>query len=161
MAHIKRRDFALNLIYELLSLPLAFHPAILFIKRRIKETRELACDELVTERLLDASDYARSLLRLADSAMVIRRRAYTLGVFDADILEERIMKLVDLKPRLSRLGKTALLVAVLSLLTASSAVATIFSLNIEQRAETTNPMDGDWELFLTQDGREIKGSVLA
>jgi bla regulator protein blaR1 len=159
MAHIKRRDFALNLIYELLSLPLACHPAIMFIKRRIKETRELACDELVTERLLDASDYARSLLRLAESAMVLHRSAYTLGAFDADILEERIMKLIERKPHLSKFGKTALLVAVLSLLTASSAVAAIYSLSIEQRAEAANPMDGDWELFLTQDGREIKGSV--
>jgi beta-lactamase regulating signal transducer with metallopeptidase domain len=161
MAHIKRRDFAFNLIYELLSLPLAFHPAIMFIKRRIKETRELACDELVTERLLDASNYARSLLRLAESAMVLRQSAHTLGALDADILEERIMKLVEQPPRLSKFGKTVLLVAVLSLLTASSAVAAIYSLSIKQRAEATNPMDGDWELFLTQDGREIKGSVLA
>ena len=156
MAHIKRRDFALNLIYELLSLPLACHPAITFIKRRIKETRELASDELVTSRLLDASDYARSLLRLAESAMVLHRSAYTLGAFDADILEERIMKLIERKPGLSKFGKTALMVAVLSLLTASSAVAAIYSLSIEQRAEAANPMDGDWELFLTQDGREIK-----
>ena len=71
MAHIKRRDFAFNLIYELLSLPLACHPAIMFIKRRIKETCELACDGLVTERLLDAPDYARSSPRLAESAMVL------------------------------------------------------------------------------------------
>ena len=49
----------------------------------------------------------------------------------------------------------------MSLLTASSSVASIYSLSIEQRAEATNPMDGDWELFLTQDGREIKGSVFA
>src|SRR5215467_4097769 len=98
-----------------LSLPLACHPAIMFIKRRIKETRELACDELVTERLLLASDYARSLLRLAESAMVLHRSAYTLGAFDADILEERIMKLVVRTPRLSKVGKTVLLVAVLSL----------------------------------------------
>src|SRR5215510_8222288 len=161
MAHIKRRDFAFNLIYELLSLPLAFHPAIMFIKRRIKETRELACDELVTERLLDASDYARSLLRLAESAMVLHRSAYTVGAFDADILEERIMKLVKRNPRLSKAGKTVLLVAVLSLLTASSAVAAIYSLSVKQRVEATNPLDGDWELFLTHDGGEIKGSVFA
>jgi|RhiMethySRZTD1v2_1073278.scaffolds.fasta_scaffold32819_1 bla regulator protein blaR1 len=161
MAHIKRRDFALNLIYELLSLPLACHPAITFIKRRIKETRELACDEFVTSRLLDASDYARSLLRLAESAMVLHRSAYTLGAFDADILEERIMKLIERKPSLSKFGKTALMVAVLSLLTASSAVAAIYSLSIEQRAEAANPMNGDWELSLTQDGRKIKGTVFA
>src|SRR5262247_261013 len=54
-----------------------------------------------------------------------------------------IMKLVERTPRLSKFGKTVLLVAVLSLLTASSAVAAIYSLHIEQRAEATNPMDGE------------------
>ncbi|MBO0800924.1 MAG: M56 family metallopeptidase, partial [Blastocatellia bacterium] len=69
MARIKRRDFVCNLLYELLSMPLAFHPAVIFSKRRIKETRELACDELVTEKLIGAPAYARSLLQLADSAL--------------------------------------------------------------------------------------------
>jgi beta-lactamase regulating signal transducer with metallopeptidase domain len=132
MAHIKRRDFAFNLCYQLLSMPLAFHPAVVFIKRRINETRELACDEMVTERWLDAPDYARALLRLADSAMVFHRPAYSLGVFDADILEERIMKLIERKPRLSERARTIILALVLSLVSASTAVATTFSINIAQ-----------------------------
>ncbi len=159
MAHIKRCDFAFNLIYEFLSMPLAFHPVIIFIKRRIKETRELACDELVTERLLDAPAYARSLLRLADSAMGFHRPAYSLGVFEAGILEKRVMKLIERKPHLSKKGKTFILAAVVSLLTASSVVAAVFSLKIEQRAEEKNQIDGAWELFLTEDGQDPKGSV--
>jgi hypothetical protein len=130
MAHIKRRDFAFNLFYQLLSMPLAFHPAIVFIKRRINETRELACDEMVTERWLDAPDYARALLRLADSAMVWRRPAYSLGVFEADILEERIMKLIERKPRLSWRVRTIILALVLSLVSVSTAIATTFSIKI-------------------------------
>src|SRR5262249_13402540 len=128
----KRRDFAFNLCYQLLSMPLAFHPAVVFIKRRINETRELACDEMVTERWLDAPDYARALLRLADSAMVFHRPAYSLGVFEADILEERIMKLIERKPRLSGRARTIILALVLSLVAASTAVATTFSINIAQ-----------------------------
>jgi beta-lactamase regulating signal transducer with metallopeptidase domain len=132
MAHIKRRDFAFNLCYQLLSMPLAFHPAVVFIKRRINETRELACDEMVTERWLDAPDYARALLRLADSAMVFNRTTYSLGVFEADILEERIMKLIERKSRLSGRARTIILALVLSLVSASTAVATTFSINIAQ-----------------------------
>src|SRR5262245_3744796 len=132
MAHIKRRDFAFNLCCQLLSIPLAFHPAVVFIKRRINETRELACDEMVTERWLDALDYARSLLRMADSAMVSHRGSYSLGVFEADILEERIMKLIERKPLLSGRVRTIILALVLSLVSASTAVATVFSINIAQ-----------------------------
>jgi len=142
MAHIKRRDFAFNLCYQLLSMPLAFHPAVVFIKRRINETRELACDEMVTERWLNAMDYARALLRLADSAMVWRRPTYSLGVFEADILEERIVKLIERKPRLSGRVRTIIPALVLSLVSASTAVATVFSINIAQDGNSSSGAGG-------------------
>jgi beta-lactamase regulating signal transducer with metallopeptidase domain len=173
MAHIKRRDFAFNLCYQLLSMPLAFHPAVIFIKRRISETRELACDEMVTERWLDAQDYARALLRLADSAMFLRRPTYSLGVFEADILEERIMKLIERKPRLSERARPIILALVLSLVSASTAVATTFSINIAQdgnssggartaREQSGNAslekVVGEWMVIVTSsDGTEPEG----
>ncbi len=172
MAHIKRRDFTFNLIYELLSILLAFHPAVIFIKRRIKETRELACDELVTDRLLDAPAYARSLLQLADSAMVVNQPAYTLGVFEADILEERIMKLIERRPHVSKRSKTLILAAVFSVLTASSALAAVFSLDIEQSSKEHNSKKspnekiiGEWDVALDkgngyEEGDGAQGPVL-
>jgi len=129
-AHVARRDYLWNLVAELLSLPLAFHPLTLLMKRRLSETRELACDELAA-RVLNPSDYARSLVRLADQ---IQRRAaaarfdYTLGVFDANILEERVMRL--LKPRASgRLAMISLVSGVL-LIAASWLAASAFSLPV-------------------------------
>jgi len=95
MAHIARRDFACNLLYELLYLPLSFHPAAWLIRGGIERTREMACDELVTERLIDARVYARSIMSMASGMTVLPRPGYTLGVFDADILEERIRRLVE------------------------------------------------------------------
>jgi beta-lactamase regulating signal transducer with metallopeptidase domain len=50
MAHIARRDFTSNMAFELLATPICFHPALRPVVRGIRETRELACDELVTER---------------------------------------------------------------------------------------------------------------
>jgi len=47
IAHLQRRDFLLNFIYTLLCVPVSFHPLVSLIKRRISETRELACDEAV------------------------------------------------------------------------------------------------------------------
>ena len=95
MAHIARRDFACNLLYEVLQLPIGFHPAAWLIHREIERTREMACDELVTERLMDAGIYARSILSIATGMMTLPRPGYTLGVFDGDILEERIRRLVE------------------------------------------------------------------
>ena len=100
MAHIARRDFALNLVYEFLCLPISFHPLANLVKRQIARTRELACDDMVTERLLEPEAYARSLVRVAGALVLPAGQALTLGVFDADILEERIMKLTQNTRRL-------------------------------------------------------------
>ncbi|MBO0861699.1 MAG: hypothetical protein J2P21_25080 [Chloracidobacterium sp.] len=118
--------------YQLLSMPLGFRSAVVFIKRRIDETSELACDENGDGAMLDGPDYARALLRLADSAIVWLRPAYSLGVFEADVLEERIMKLNEWKPLLSERTRAMILALVLSLVAASTAVATSLSNKIAQ-----------------------------
>lgn len=154
MAHIRRRDYLWNLIYELLYLPLSFHPLALLILRRLCDTRELACDELAAQ-VLSTSTYARSLVRLAHE---MSRRAgaalapnYTLGVFDANILEERVMRL--LKPRASgHLARVSLLSAAV-LISSLSLAAMRFSIGIAQPAGSTataQAATGDqaWAKFL-------------
>lgn len=130
LAHIGRRDFACNLVYELLYLPLSFHPAAVLVKRGINRTRELACDELVSERLMDAHTYARSLVSLARSLSSPTPVTYALGINDPDILEERVMRLVNRSARCGvRSGKTLALVIV-TVLCAVSVVAGSLSLRV-------------------------------
>jgi beta-lactamase regulating signal transducer with metallopeptidase domain len=95
MAHIARHDFAWNIAYEILSLPISFQPAAFWLRRQLDRTRELACDELVAIRLLDSRAYAQSIMEIASSMCAVSRPGYTLGVFDGDILEERIKRLVQ------------------------------------------------------------------
>ena len=123
LVHIARHDYLLNLIYELIFLPLSFHPAAALIKRRITQTRELRCDELVSERLLHPEVYARSLVRLAGLAMPFTRRAQTMivGIADADILEVRIMSL--LRRKHSNLRRAVLGLTLAALLLAVPCVA--------------------------------------
>ena len=112
LIHVRRKDYALNLVYELLYLPLSFHPAAALIRRRIRQTRELSCDELVAERILSPEAYARSLVKLASSAPTLRRLSVTttVGIADADILEARIMSLLR-KPKPDTRRKRVLLIA--------------------------------------------------
>jgi len=65
LAHIRRGDFAANLAIEIASLPIAFHPAVAWMKRRVAQTRELACDEMVAPALIDPIAYARALVDVA------------------------------------------------------------------------------------------------
>src|SRR5438552_408361 len=142
MAHIRRHDFSLNLLYEFLFLPLSFHPAARLVRRRLDETREIACDEMAASRVLNASTYARSLLSIAlnmsrpPATAPAAGHGHTLGVFDANILEERIMRLLNKSPRISpRLGKASLVLALI-VLAASFLGAAAFSLSPTQQEQT-------------------------
>jgi beta-lactamase regulating signal transducer with metallopeptidase domain len=95
MAHVARRDFSLKLLYEMLYLPLSFHPAAMLIHRGIENSREMACDEMVAGRLLEPAVYARSIAGIAAAMLSLDRPGYVLGVFDGDILEERIRSLME------------------------------------------------------------------
>ena len=134
LVHVARRDYTLNLLYELIYLPLSFHPAATLLRRRIKQTRELCCDELVASKLLSPDVYARSLVRLIGSAPLAGRLAAstTIGITDADILEVRIMSLLT-KSKLSARRRTLLLIAASLLLIAPCIAAASFAIRFDIR----------------------------
>ena len=136
LVHVARRDYLANLVYEFLYLPLSFHPAAALARRRIKQTRELCCDEWVAAKLLKPEIYARSLVRLIGSVPITRRLAAntTIGITESDNLEGRIMSLLK-TPKLTPRRKTLLLVTALLVLVVPSVAATsfAFSLDIEQQ----------------------------
>lgn len=108
-AHIRRGDFAKNLIYEFVAAVVAYHPACWWMRRRIAETRELVCDEMAAGAVGGRPEYAASLLRLATAlAGPGWRRTPAIGVFDGDILEERIMRLTMDLPKASRVQRIAM-----------------------------------------------------
>ncbi len=137
-AHARRHDFQKNLFYEAVSLALAFHPAIWAIKTQIAQTREMVCDSMVTERALDSRNYAHSLLRLAAMVGVSSRAAaaHAIGIFDANILEKRIM-MINLKKRQVNFAlKYGLLVPAVILLPAVAVGAAAVAVVVEPQSAT-------------------------
>jgi TonB family protein len=148
-AHIERRDFLLNLLYEVIALPVAYHPLTLILKSQIAQTRELICDALAAERVTDSASYAKSLLRLA-AMMSERSTANTLhaiGIFDANILEKRIMNLAKKKRHLDQKVKMTLLAAGVLIFGYTCCAAFAFTVDVEQQPNgavqsPTNPTLG-------------------
>ncbi|MGH9630687.1 MAG: M56 family metallopeptidase, partial [Bryobacteraceae bacterium] len=62
LAHVRRKDMLLFLVSELMMIPLSFHPVAERLRRRLAESRELACDERVLGDGMDRFKYARCLL---------------------------------------------------------------------------------------------------
>ena len=113
-AHVTRRDFQKNLFYEAASLLIAFHPVTWIIKSQIARTREMICDVLATEKLMDVRTYTGSLIRLASfipCAAPLGPSSNAIGIFDTGtkLLEERIMMIRTKQKRLSRSSRYSLL----------------------------------------------------
>lgn len=106
LAHVRRGDFLRNLGYQACGALLYFHPAMHWAMRRLRETREMACDEMAAAAMQGRSEYAHSLLRLAQrlaqskthrKARANARPSLALGVFDDGSLERRVMNLIEKK----------------------------------------------------------------
>jgi beta-lactamase regulating signal transducer with metallopeptidase domain len=68
LAHALRRDGALELVVQVATAALWFHPAVHAAARRLRLERERACDDLVVGSGVGALDYAEQLLAVLDGA---------------------------------------------------------------------------------------------
>lgn len=64
LAHIRRHDYLLNLIQAGIETLLFYHPAVWWVSRRVREERELCCDDVAVAACGDALLYARALVQL-------------------------------------------------------------------------------------------------
>jgi TonB family protein len=142
-AHMRRGDFAKNLLYGLVSLPIAWHPLLSLTRRRLAETRELVCDAMAAEALGGRESYARSLLRLARmlSDRTAPRILHAIGILDANIFERRVMQLTRRSLEISRARRIALgaACAVMAFATCASALALRMDVNDSSSQNPATP----------------------
>jgi TonB family protein len=169
-AHMHRNDFLKNLIYELIALPVSYHPVLWLTRERIMETREAICDQIaapiatgsITTSLEARNEYARSLLRVANLLVTgaPTRTPHAIGIFDAHAFERRLMKLTQ-QPTHIRASRRFTLVAacaVLGLVTCASAFALRMSANALPPSSDKNSSKSDDSL--TVPASEMAGNVL-
>lgn len=103
MAHIKRRDYAANLLCEAMAAGLKWHPATYGVEQRIRGTREMACDAMAAQAMASDAEYARCLVGLAERMAVggIVEQAGAMGLFNGNALEERVMRLMETEKTMS------------------------------------------------------------
>ncbi len=66
LAHVRRADYLWNLIQTMVETLLFFHPAVWWVGRRLREQRELCCDDVAVQSCADPLVYATALLRLEE-----------------------------------------------------------------------------------------------
>jgi len=100
LAHLQRGDFAKNLAYTALAVPVAYHPCVGLLRRRVAESREMVCDGVAAQLLDGRRQYAQSLLRLALAMpAVVRGSALpAVGILDGNTdntLEQRVVHMMS------------------------------------------------------------------
>jgi TonB family protein len=125
-AHMRRRDVVKNLIYEVFSLSVAYHPALWLTRARVAESREMVCDAMAAEAVAGSERYARSLLRLASLLVegAPDKTVHAIGIFDANSFERRVMRLSEGRVEMRGVRRLATIAAcgMVGLVTCASAL---------------------------------------
>jgi beta-lactamase regulating signal transducer with metallopeptidase domain len=169
--HVRRRDFLVHILCELISLPVAWHPGIGYLMSKISQTRELACDDYAAARLGKRRSYAKTLLRLASLCLHRPRRStVAMGIFDGDNLEDRIMMLTNKTLSISRTGVVGIALATGIAFGGGAVLAHAMSLQANSEpSNTAEKFAGTWHwmfdgksfatMTLIRDGSSVKGTV--
>jgi beta-lactamase regulating signal transducer with metallopeptidase domain len=92
LAHIRRRDFAVNVLQTAAETLLFFHPAVWWVSTRIREEREHCCDDVAVRVCGEPAAYAEALAELA--SWRTGDVALSVGASDGPLLA-RVRRLLD------------------------------------------------------------------
>jgi beta-lactamase regulating signal transducer with metallopeptidase domain/HEAT repeat protein len=84
LAHVRRHDYLVNLAQAVIETLLFYHPAVWWVSRQVRETREHCCDDLAVTLCRSRREYVHALLdleQLRDSTPVL-----ALGATDGSLL---------------------------------------------------------------------------
>jgi TonB family protein len=96
LAHIRRADWAVQMLGELLRAIYWFNPLVWIACRRLRRESEHACDDAVLQSGVDPTDYASHLLELARALNVDRRlRVPAPAMARASSLEGRVSAMLN------------------------------------------------------------------
>lgn len=79
LAHIRRRDYFINLLQRLIEAVYFFNPAILWISALIRQEREACCDDIVMANTAGSNSYVNALVAFQEFQMPGNTYAMTIG----------------------------------------------------------------------------------
>ncbi len=150
LAHVRRHDFAVNLLQACLEALLFYHPAVWWLSAKVREERELACDDVAVSLCGDALAYAQALAVLDE----LRAPLPTLALAShGGSLMKRITRLVQPQLLPNPTLRSALLTALAA--TALSAAGIAFQdgkKEEKKRTVTVQTLDDGRQLSIKGEG---------
>lgn len=95
LAHVRRADYFWNLVQTLAETLFFFHPAVWWIGKRLREQRELCCDDIAIATCPDRLVYATALFRLENQRAAGLNLAMALDGHQSSIsFRSRILRIL-------------------------------------------------------------------
>jgi beta-lactamase regulating signal transducer with metallopeptidase domain len=118
LAHVRRHDYLVNALQVMLETIFFYHPAVWWVSRRMRVSREECCDDLAVSLTGDRTGYAQLLVRLDENRRGDLGASYALSASGGSLIE-RIRRIVQ--PEAStNAGAGLVLLAMLAVLMISS-----------------------------------------
>lgn len=110
LAHIKRRDYLVNLLQNLMEIVFFFNPAVLWISQLIKAERENCCDDMAIAHSSNKVSYIRALVSCEEYQASVPAYAIALAG-NKNSLMNRVKRMMNNRNHtLNMFEKTALAV---------------------------------------------------
>lgn len=92
LAHVRRHDYAVNLIQSLIETLLFYHPAVWWISSQIRREREHCCDDLAASITNDKAGYVAALVRMEELRSLPRELALAACGSDLTARARRLLQ---------------------------------------------------------------------
>jgi len=125
LAHVKRRDYLVNLMQSFIEVVFFFNPAVLWISKLIREERENCCDDLAVSQLVDKRSYVKALITCQEFQLNAPALAMAVTGRKNHLFNRISRMLFDTKTTLNKIEKTILTVALVSVVVCSAAFKNI------------------------------------
>lgn len=121
LAHIKRRDYLVNLMQSFIEIVFFFNPAVLWISKLIREERENCCDDLAVSQMADKRSYVKALITCQEFQLNAPSLAMAVTGKKNHLFNRISRMLFDTKTTLNKMEKTILTVTLVSVVICSAA----------------------------------------
>ncbi len=148
LAHIKRKDYLVNLIQSVMEIIFFFNPAVWFISGSIRKERENCCDDIVVDITGDKLSYVKALSELERNSF----SNYSL-ILAAVNNKNQLIKRIERIVFTNRIGGNPMFKSIIiMILFAGLAVASVGSINIFSHNNNGSA--------ITQDSVKVKSTLV-
>src|SRR6201996_9067689 len=109
LAHIRRRDYLVNILQGLVETVFFFNPGLLWLSSLIRSEREACCDDMVLCRMNRKANYLEALLAFGNEDN--SRMPLAMSIGSGNELRDRLKRMIDKENKRLNMAEKVVLVA--------------------------------------------------